>query len=72
MTLPLGVDGLAAAYLDRSTTPEAEVERILGAIDQLDPTLGAWQVVYVDEARAAARGWGRVGRLLQVLSLIHI
>ncbi len=55
MSLPLGADGLATTFLDRSTTPEAETERVLGAIDQLDPTLEAWQVVYADEARAAAR-----------------
>lgn len=55
MSLPLGADGLAAAYLGHSTTPEAEVERLLGAIDELDPTLEAWQVVYADEARDAAR-----------------
>ena len=42
-------------YSDRSLTPTQAVEECLEAIEELDPTLGAWQEVYAEEARAAAR-----------------
>jgi Asp-tRNA(Asn)/Glu-tRNA(Gln) amidotransferase A subunit family amidase len=42
-------------YNDRTLTPTQAVEECLESIQELDPVLGAWQEVYAEEARAAAR-----------------
>ncbi|MGY9072804.1 MAG: amidase [Acidimicrobiales bacterium] len=46
---------LAAGYRDGSHSPVEAVEACLAAIATLDPKIGAWQAVYADEARAAAK-----------------
>ena len=46
---------LDKSYNDQSLTPTQAVEECLESIQELDPILGAWQEVYVEEARAAAR-----------------
>ena len=46
---------LAAGYRDGSRSPVEATEECLAAIGALDGRVGAWQAVYADEARAAAR-----------------
>ncbi len=46
---------LDESYNDGSLTPTQAVEECLESIEELDPVLGAWQEVYAEEARAAAR-----------------
>jgi len=41
-------------YADGSLSPNDAVHACLEAIETLDPTIGAWQAVYEDEAREAA------------------
>ena len=41
-------------YTDGSLTPTQVIDECLDSIESLDPVLGAWQAVYVEEARAAA------------------
>lgn len=53
MTAP-GIADLARLHLDGTASPVEAVEATLAAIDQLDATVGAWQAVYAEEARAAA------------------
>ncbi len=48
------VSELARLHLDGSRSPTETVEEVLAAIDRLDDRLGAYQVVYADEARQAA------------------
>ena len=48
------VAGLAAGYEDGSESPVAAVEDCLAAIAALDDKIGAWQVVYAEQASAAA------------------
>ena len=54
MSLLPGIDALASAYDRGETTPEAAVSEVLATIDRLEPTVEAWQDVYVDEASEAA------------------
>ena len=46
---------LAAGYRDGSRSPVEATEECLAAIASLDGRVGAWQAVYADEARAAAK-----------------
>ncbi|MDG2113298.1 MAG: amidase [Actinomycetota bacterium] len=46
---------LASGYRDGSRSPIDAVEQSLAAVGELDGKIGAWQAVYADEARAAAR-----------------
>ncbi len=50
------IAGLARAHLDGAGSPVDALERCIDAIERLDPTLGAWQALYLDEARQAAAG----------------
>ena len=49
------IDTLASGYRDGTRSPVDAVEQCLDAIGELDDKIGAWQAVYADEARAAAR-----------------
>ena len=51
----LGVDGLAAAYGDRTLSPVEAVQACLDRIDRLDPVLNAFVLVDGDRALADAR-----------------
>ena len=46
---------LAEAYRRGDASPVEVVDSLLDRIERLDAKLGAWQVVYADEARQAAR-----------------
>lgn len=48
------VDELARLHLDGARSPTESLDEVLAAIDRLDGELGAYQVVYADEARRAA------------------
>jgi len=48
------VAGLAAGFLDGSSSPAEAMDATLAAIDALDDRLGAWQAVYEDQARQGA------------------
>ena len=50
-----GVLDLANAYRNGSVTPLDAVESCLTACAAVDGTIGAWQEIYADEARDAAR-----------------
>jgi aspartyl-tRNA(Asn)/glutamyl-tRNA(Gln) amidotransferase subunit A len=49
------IASLATGYRDGTLSPVDAVERCLAGIDRLEGQVNAWQAVYADEARAAAR-----------------
>lgn len=61
--VPLGVDGLSAAYRDGSLSPVEVVQECLDRIDRLDPLLNAFVLVdaerALDDARASRDRWQR-------------
>ncbi|MDA3040661.1 MAG: amidase, partial [Actinomycetota bacterium] len=56
------IASLARAYLDGAESPVDALDCCIDAIERLDPTLGAWQASYLDEARQAAAGAEQVLR----------
>ena len=50
----LGVAELAAAFRSGSVTPTDAVEACIAHIKKVDGSIGAWQEIYEDEARAEA------------------
>ena len=48
------INELINRYAEGTFTPRDAIEECLDAIDALDPTVGAWQAVYAEEARTAA------------------
>jgi aspartyl-tRNA(Asn)/glutamyl-tRNA(Gln) amidotransferase subunit A len=47
---------LAKSHLEGTASPVEALEACIASIERLDSTLGAWQVLYLDEARLAAQG----------------
>ncbi len=50
------IASLARAHLAGASSPVDALERCIASIERLDPILGAWQALYLDEARQAAAG----------------
>ena len=51
----LSISELTQHYADGTLTPNDVLDQCLDAIEPLDPVIGAWQAVYSEEARAAAK-----------------
>ena len=52
----LGIAELSHSYISRKTSPTEVVTRTLERIEQLEPKLGAFEVVLADRAMEAAVG----------------
>ena len=52
--MAVSINELINRYAEGTFTPRDAIEECLDAIDALDPTVGAWQAVYAEEARTAA------------------
>ena len=52
--LDIPITELSRTYVDRSATPVEVIDAYLARINALEPKLGAFQVVYEDDARMAA------------------